>query len=416
MRGAERHVPFLHFSFYIYHVSVFILIDQAIPGGVEAFARFGCCETFAGRAPDRDALARADALIVRSVTRVDAELLNQTRIRFVATATSGIDHIDTAFLARRGIAFADAAGCNSRGVADYVLAALYEMAARQGFDPRDRTIGVVGCGRIGSLVTDLCRRQGMAVVQNDPPLARRGGAYVDLPELLDCCDILTLHVPLTDAGPDATRGLIGAAELNRLRPGSIVLNTSRGGVVDEAALRPAVTSRGLHAVVDVWCNEPDIEAALVRCAALATPHLAGYSIESKRRATGMVAAAFAKWAGQAGESSQPCPEAPRVPAVRESLESPEVSAITLALDAPTGDTVADVAAALRKAAPLAQADAQLRAAAESGRAAALFDQIRLAHAGRHEFTALRAICAAGHSPDADALARLAAMDIHLQEM
>ncbi len=409
-------------SYYIYHPTVRILIDQAIPGGAEAFAPYGACETFAGRAPDRDALARADALIVRSVTRVDAELLDATPIRFVATATSGIDHIDTACLEQRRIAFADAAGCNARAVADYVLAALYELAVRLGFDPRDRTIGVVGCGRVGSLVADLCKRQGMAVVQNDPPLARRGGGgYVDLPDLLDRCDILTLHVPLTDAGPDATRGLIAANQLHRLKTGAIVLHAARGGVVDEAALRAAVDSRGLHAAVDVWCNEPNIDAALVGRAALATPHLAGYSIESKRRATAMVAAAFATWTAQAGKSSPPRLEdanrsggpAQESQEPHQPRESPEARATALTLDAPAGHAVADVAAALRQAAPLARADAELRAAAAAGNLSDAFDRIRLAHAGRHEFTALRVTGAAGHLPDT--LARLAAMDLRASE-
>ncbi|MFQ5429285.1 MAG: NAD(P)-dependent oxidoreductase [Phycisphaerae bacterium] len=275
-----------------------IHIDEAVPGAADLFSRLGDVTPFPGRVLDPAALADADALIVRSVTRVDAGLLAGSRVRFVGSATAGTDHVDTDWLARRKIAFAAAPGANARPVAEYVLAAILLLARRHGFDPREKTLGVLGVGRAGSIVADWAASLGMTVLRCDPPRQAAGdpGPWVSPAELAARSDLVTVHVSLTDAGPHATRDLLSAEWFAALKPGAILINTARGEVVDEAALIGALQSGRLAgAVLDVWRNEPRPAAELVERCDLATPHLAGHSREAKRRAAAIVFTALAAW-------------------------------------------------------------------------------------------------------------------------
>jgi len=244
-------------------------------------------------------VADADALLVRSVTRVGPDLLDSSRVRFVATATIGEDHIDKDYLASRGVGFASAQGSNARSVAEYVLAALTVLAGRRGVRMTEQVLGIVGVGNVGGRVARMAEGLGMTVLRNDPPLARETGdpCYVPLDALADA-DVVTFHVPLTHEGPDATFHMIGEPLLGRLKRGVTLLNTSRGAVAETQALKAAIGSGALGPVVlDVWENEPTIDAELLARADLATPHIAGYSYDGKVNGTRMVVEALCRHFG-----------------------------------------------------------------------------------------------------------------------
>ena len=267
-----------------------ILADENIPFASEAFGTLGEVRLKHGRQIAHADLADVDLLVVRSITRVDAALLAGTRVRFVGTATSGIDHVDTAALDRLGIAFRAALGCNANAVSEYMAAAWLMLAKARGDTLAGRRVGVVGVGHVGSLVVEKARALGMEPVLNDPPKARETGSdrYRPLHALLDC-DIVTCHTPLTFDGPDPTWGLIGEAFFSRLKPGAWICNAGRGGVVQEAALHRALDEKCLDAVIlDVWDHEPEIDGRLLARVDIGTPHIAGYSLEGKLNGTAMV--------------------------------------------------------------------------------------------------------------------------------
>ena len=266
------------------------VVDEEIPFGREAFSHLGSVTLLPGRAMTREALREAHALIVRSVTKVDATLLADTNVQFVGTATTGVEHIDREYLAARDIGFAAALGCNANAVAEYVLTALLVTAHAKGLVLSGKTLGIIGVGRIGSLVAAKAPALGMQTLLHDPPLARATGdrQYRPLAEILRA-DFITLHVPLTLDGPDATFHLIGADELAHMATSSILINTARGEVVDNAALLKALTGETLGgAVMDVWEREPAIDWNLLNHVTLGTPHVAGYSSDAKINGTVML--------------------------------------------------------------------------------------------------------------------------------
>lgn len=277
--------------------AVKIAADRYIPGIVDAFgneAEVMLCE------PESIQNARlhdCDALLVRTVTRVDAALLQDTPVRFVATATSGCDHIDTDYLAAQRIGFATAAGCNARPVAEYVLSALAVLCEQDARQLTDLSVGIIGCGHVGSRLAAMLQSLGVTVLLNDPPLAAQGDprAFDDLDTLLSQADVVTLHVPFEDTGDHPTVNLLDAERLCQLRPGAVLINTARGGVIDEAALKQVIPERGLRAVLDVWCNEPAIDSALAARVELGTPHIAGYSLAAKLRASAQVCRAVSDY-------------------------------------------------------------------------------------------------------------------------
>lgn len=229
----------------------------------------------------------ADCLIVRTRTRCDSNLLEGTSVKLIATATIGTDHIDLQWCEKNGIKVVNAAGCNAPGVAQYVWSSLL----RNGFDPEVHTLGVVGKGNIGSIVTDWGRRSGANILVSDPPRKESGLSdedYIPLEELLKKSDAVTLHTPLTLNGAHPTHHLISAKELDMMKPGAILINAARGPVADNEALTGWVRSGRGKTVIDVWENEPDINRRLLGESVVATPHIAGYSREGKERATRMV--------------------------------------------------------------------------------------------------------------------------------
>jgi erythronate-4-phosphate dehydrogenase len=241
----------------------------------------------------------ADALVIRSETKIGPELLDGSRVRFVGTASIGTDHLDLDYLAARSIAFASAPGCNSRSVMEYIVAALLEAGRRLGRSWSGRTIGVVGAGAVGSKVSRAAEILGLRVLLDDPPLARRTGdpKYLPLDALMEA-DVLTLHVPLTKAGPDPTFHLFNAGLFAKLESRPLFLNSSRGSVVETAALAAALDSgRVSAAVLDVWEGEPAIDAGLAKRALIGTAHVAGYSLEGKIGAVVQVRDALARHRG-----------------------------------------------------------------------------------------------------------------------
>lgn len=229
----------------------------------------------------------ADALVVRTRTRCDAALLAGSRVRLVATATIGFDHIDTAWCASHGIRVATAAGCNARGVLQWVAATLVHLSRTQGWSPADKTLGIIGVGHVGSLVQQYAANWGFRVLCCDPPReAREHCGFLPLRDVARQADLLTFHVPL-DA---TTRHMADAALLSSLKPGAVVINSSRGEVVDGRAL----AASGLDCALDVWENEPRLDPELLRRALLATPHIAGYSEQGKATATALAVRALAR--------------------------------------------------------------------------------------------------------------------------
>lgn len=266
-----------------------ITLDENIPYAAEAFSTLGQIRLLAGRAMCNADLQETDILVVRSVTKVNAQLLAGTPVRFVATATAGFDHIDLDYLREQGIGFARAPGCNAVSAAEYVLAALCHWSLIQEKPLQGRSIGIIGHGNVGSRVRQLCENMGMYCVVNDPPLQEQGHTGLYPIEAALACNVVTLHVPFTRNGQHPTFRLLNAARITALRPGTLLLNTARGGVVEENALLARLQARSdLDVILDTWENEPAINLELLRHTLLGTPHIAGYSLDGKVRGTEMV--------------------------------------------------------------------------------------------------------------------------------
>lgn len=267
-----------------------IVAVENIPYAPEAFREFGEVEVIPDKKLVPGIVRDADLLLVRSTMPITGALLEGSQVKFVGTATIGYDHVDLEYLGRHRIAFASAPGSNSNSVSEYITVALLELAGHYGFDLRTKTLGVIGVGQVGSKVVKKAKALGLTVVQNDPPLARQTGnpVYRTLDEIL-LADIITLHVPLTKEGADRTYHLVGDRFLARLKPGSILINSSRGAVADTAALHRALDSKKLCAVVcDVWEKEPIIDTGLLKKVFIGTPHIAGHSFDGKVNGTKML--------------------------------------------------------------------------------------------------------------------------------
>lgn len=266
-----------------------IVADENIIYAGEAFSALGNVTLVPGREITRDILQGADILLVRSVTGVNENLLRNTGIGFVGTATIGRDHVDTGYLESAGISFADAAGSNADAVAEYVFTALLEIFAEREYDLSGKSIGVIGVGNIGSRVAKIATSLGMKVLKNDPPLKRLTSRedYLELDDLMEC-DIITLHVPLNMEGPDKTFHMFDNKRLKKLKDGVVLINASRGHIVDNEALQSIIGEKNFSAVIDVWENEPFVSTGLLEKTIIATPHVAGYSYEGKVNGTKMI--------------------------------------------------------------------------------------------------------------------------------
>ncbi len=265
-----------------------IIADENIPFVTQCFSSIGDVETVSGRGMIPNIIADADMFIVRSITRVSADLLAGSKVRFVGTATIGFDHIDIEYLSRNNIGFASAPGSNANSAAEYIIAALLNIANEHNIQLEGKSIGIIGAGNVGSRVAKKSESLGMKTYLNDPPLQRQKGdpKYLPIEELFDC-DFITLHTPLTFEGEDKTFHLADKPFFNSLKKGCIFFNASRGGVVDSIALKADIRTGRLQAVVlDVWENEPNIDVELLEMVDIGTPHIAGYSLDGK--ITGMI--------------------------------------------------------------------------------------------------------------------------------
>lgn len=284
-----------------------IIADGNIPFVRECFNSVGDVLTIHGRRITPEILKNADALLVRSITKVNKELLEGSKVKFVGTATIGFEHIDIDYLAAKKIGFASAPGSNANSVAEYMVSALLNLADKYQFEIGEKSIGIVGVGNVGSRVEKKARALGMKVILNDPPLKRKTGSAMGCPtadekyrpieEIFDC-DIITLHTPLTREGIDKTYHLADEKFFKSLKKDVIFFNTCRGRVHETAALKGAINSRKIKAcVLDVWENEPNIDIELLKMVDYRTPHIAGYSYDGKIIGMIMIYQAFCKFFG-----------------------------------------------------------------------------------------------------------------------
>ncbi len=357
-----------------------ILVDENVPYGREAFGLLGEVVTAHGRKISRDMLVDADALVVRSITKVNRELLEGTPVRFVGTCTIGEDHIDKAWLAENGVAFSSAPGCNANSVGDYITAALLHLAEKHTLDLSSMKLGIVGVGNVGGRVWKKAEALGLECVLCDPPRFEREGdpRFRPLDELLDC-DLITFHVPMEKSGPHPTWHHCDGALMARMKPGVILLNSSRGAVVDNAALKTALRSGQVRAaVLDVWEGEPRPDLELLGLTDIATPHIAGYSFDGKVNGTRQICEALCASLGlPAAWDPRPLLPAPECPELTVNAGDPDA-----------------VHGAVRKVYDIMADDARMREIAlQDGpeAQAAFFDRLRKEYPRRREFFNTRMI-------------------------
>ncbi|MGI6098453.1 MAG: 4-phosphoerythronate dehydrogenase [Lentisphaerae bacterium] len=357
-----------------------IVCDVNMPFVREAFATLGDVLAVDGRAISPAHLQDADVLITRSTTRVDEALIGSRRLRFYGSGVIGTDHIDDAFLARAGIPWQGAPGCNAASVAQYIVSALVRLALRYNLRLDTLTLGVVGVGHVGRQVWRQGCALGMRVIGCDPPRRRNphdagAQAFVPLETLLQEADVVTLHVPLTRQGEDATWHMIDAARLACMRPGTFLINAARGPVLDSDAWLAARGRLG-GTILDTWEPEPAYRPEVLQHADWGTPHIAGHSFEGKANGTMMVYEAACRVLGVAPAYTPAMPPPP-VPELTIDARGLSREALLEKLALPVYD--------------LAHDDAGLRATAvadDHARAKA-FDQLRRAYPMRREFTATR---------------------------
>jgi erythronate-4-phosphate dehydrogenase len=268
-----------------------IIADDKIPflkGVLEPYAEI---VYLPGKEIDRNVMKAADALLIRTRTKCTENNLKGTKVRFIGTATIGFDHIDTQYCENNNVKWTNAPGCNSSSVHQYIATALLKISSDFRFNLKDKTIGIIGVGNVGSKVERFARTLGMNVMLNDPPRARREGEsnFHSLSTILYQSDIVTTHVPLNIVGEDCTFHILNNKNFKKMNKGAWFINSSRGEVVETSALKQTLLSGKLSGtVLDVWENEPDIDLELMRKAFIATPHIAGYSTDGKANGTAIV--------------------------------------------------------------------------------------------------------------------------------
>lgn len=272
-----------------------MVTDNKIPYVSDFFGKYTDVVSLPGEKITQHDLCDANILLTRTVTHVNADLLKNTAIQFVGTATTGVDHIDQQYLATHQIHFADAAGANTEAVAQYVLSCLASLK-QHNLLQQHHTIGIIGCGRIGRRVAGLCEKIGLHSICYDPLTHDRSQfVFTELEALLQTADIISIHTPLTRTGSHPTFHLIDADAITKIKNNAILINTARGAVIDETALFQA---KNITLCLDVFENEPAISPITLQQAHIATPHIAGYSKQAKYRATERIfkqAADFFGW-------------------------------------------------------------------------------------------------------------------------
>jgi erythronate-4-phosphate dehydrogenase len=272
-----------------------IIIDDAVQDYQKIFATFGDITAIAGRDITAQNLSDADVLIVRSRTQVNEALLSKSNIKFVGSCVAGLDHIDEPYLKQRGIEFSSAQGCNANAVAEYVMMTLLNLADELDFDLQEQSLGIIGVGNVGNKLLRKAKVFGMKVLLNDPIREQKENLsnFVDLETALSA-DIITVHTPLTKTGNYPTLNLINQKHASLLE-NKIVFNAARGGVINETMWKGVNTKAN---IVDSWLNEPNIDIELQKNAYLATPHIAGHSIDAKLNGSYMIYEAMCKFFNQ----------------------------------------------------------------------------------------------------------------------
>lgn len=319
-----------------------IICATNMPFAAEAFGMLGETTILEGRGIVAGQVRDADILALRSTTKVNRALLEGSRVRFVGTATIGTDHLDIEYLEQAGIRWCYAPGCNANSVSEYVTSALLCIGQRHGLRLAGRTMGIIGVGNVGSCVARKARALGMKVVLNDPPRERaeagglcpvaeglEPGPFTGLDRVLRESDIVTVHVPLTKTGPDKTLHMADAGFFGQLREGCVFVNAARGGIVKTDALMAAVRSGKVgHVVLDTWEGEPAYRTDLVPVADIATPHIAGHSLEGRVMGTVMVYREACRFLGvEPGWSHESLMPLPLVPEVRVDARGRDEEAV-----------------------------------------------------------------------------------------
>jgi erythronate-4-phosphate dehydrogenase len=350
-----------------------IVVDEHIPYAQEAFSTLGDVRSYSGRSIGPESLANADALIVRSITGVNASLLEKSSIQFVATATSGMEHIDSTYLAETNITFAHAQGANARSVAEYVLAAILKATSNHAKPLSSYRCGIVGFGHVGSTVYSLLNQVGIQCGLYDPFLKTQNSElpFISWDEIVQQ-DIITFHTPLTHDGAFPTHHMINKTFLEDIQNSCILINAARGGVMDtEAMVEMKVAKPGLCYVLDVWENEPDISKTLLDCSSIATPHIAGYSWDAKVNATRRVYTAACQHFNTPSIWTGPSSELERIHALQAINDLGE-------------GELRDYVQALH---PIQLEDVALRKVAEAGRSLSTqFDKLRNTNTPRREYS------------------------------
>lgn len=274
-----------------------IVCDNKIPFLKGALEPYADVVYLPGKDTTAEVLKDADAVITRTRTKCNESTLKGSSVKMIATATIGFDHIDTEWCEQNGIEWTNAPGCNSWSVRQYMASLLVQILNHYNLDRHNCTLGVIGVGNVGSKVAEIASILGLKVLLNDPPRARKEGnaGFVSLDEIIEKSDIITCHVPLQRSGQDATFHLFDQERISQLKPHQILINTSRGEVVDNKSLKAALQNKMIKAAsLDVWENEPDIDTELMELLFTATPHIAGYSLDGKANGTWMSVQAIGK--------------------------------------------------------------------------------------------------------------------------
>jgi len=284
------------------------IVDDKIPYIKGVLEPFGEVVYLSGEKITPEVVIKADALITRTRTICNEQLLSGSTVKFIATATIGFDHIDTEYCKTAGIKWVNAPGCNSGSVEQYIASALFVMAKRNDFSLKNKTIGIIGAGHVGSKVARLCKNIGMNVLLNDPPLGRQdsSGTFCTLDDIMQQADIITFHVPLNMKGNDQTYHLADESFFKRLNKQPIIINSSRGEVIDTLAAKKAIQEKSVSTmVIDCWENEPQIDLDFLDMVSLATPHIAGYSKDGKANGTTMSIQAISRFFSLGIDNWQP---------------------------------------------------------------------------------------------------------------
>lgn len=271
-----------------------IVADKAIPFLEGVFDPYADMTYLPGDKIGPEDVRDVDVLMVRTRTKCNADLLEGSKVKFIATATIGTDHIDFPYCDSKGIVVRNAPGCNAGGVMEYVFSALYGLASRKSISLQGDTIGIIGVGHVGSLIERMGRALGFKILKCDPPRAEAEGSFgfCDLEYLLQNSQIVTLHVPLDET----TRGMANSEFFSLMQPGAFFINAARGEVVCDDALKAAIPKLG-PVIIDTWNHEPDIDLDLMDKVAIATPHIAGYSYQGKQNGTAAAVRAVAHYFG-----------------------------------------------------------------------------------------------------------------------